>query len=230
MKTIGLIGGISWQSTQEYYRMINEEVVRRLGQGHSARLLLNSLDFHEIETYAATGDMEGLTRMICDAAITLEKAGAHCILICANTMHMIAHKVSEAVKIPLIHIIDATAYEAEAEGIKRLGLLGTKLTMEMPFYHSYLKKNFGIETLVPCEDDRNFIQQTIFSELFAGITREESRQRFLKIISDLSAAGAGAVILGCTEIPLLVKQEHTSVKLYDTTALHSWAAVDYAMG
>jgi aspartate racemase len=229
MKTIGLIGGLSWESTQDYYRHLNEETKKRLGQNHSARIIMYSVDFQDVEECVSNGKMPELTQMMKNIAMTIEKAGAECLMIGANTMHMLAPAITAAIQIPLIHIAEATAKKVLEQGFHKVGLLGTKPTMEMNFYKEILKQH-GIETLIPDASQRDFIQKTIFTELFSGVLNDASRKEMLNIIDQLVAHGAEGVILGCTEIPLLVKQEHTKVALFDTTYIHACAGVDFAIG
>ena len=229
MKTIGLIGGMSWESTAEYYRIINREVNRRLGGHHSAELLLYSVPFGEGQEHMDRGEGDKVSAMLVDAARRLETAGVDMVLICANTMHMYADDVKAAVDIPLVHIGDATAEEIVSKGAKRVGLLGTLPTMEQDFYKGRMTSEYGLEIIVPPEKDRITIHQVILKELCFGTFREESRQAFREIIASLTDEGAEGVILGCTEIPLLVDEEDSSVPLYNTTRIHSLRAVDLAL-
>ncbi|HUT78811.1 MAG TPA: aspartate/glutamate racemase family protein [Polyangia bacterium] len=229
MKTIGLIGGTSWESTQDYYRYLNQEIRKRLGRNHSARIVLYSVDFQDVEDLVAAGRMEGVAALLEDAARRIEAAGADCLMIGANTMHMFAPAVSAAVGIPLVHMVEAAAGEVVKRGFGKVGLMGTRPTMEMGFYKDILARH-GVDVLIPDEAGRGLIQDTIFRELFAGIISVDSRSAMIGIIDDLVRRGAEGVILGCTEIPLLVKQEHTGVPLLDTTFIHSCAAVDFALG
>ncbi len=228
MKTIGLIGGMSWESSAEYYRIINEEVNRRLGGVHSAKVILYSFDFAEIEELQHRGEWEKLTQVIIDAARRLENAGAEVLLICTNTMHKMFDQVQENVKIPMIHIADATAEEIKKKGLKKVGLLGTKFTMEGDFYRKRFEKH-GIETIIPSEDEREVIHRIIYDELVVGIIRDESRKKYLEIIENLKQLGAEGMVLGCTEIPLLIKQEHVDIPVFDTTRIHALKAVDFAL-
>ncbi|HNY07299.1 MAG TPA: aspartate/glutamate racemase family protein [Bacteroidales bacterium] len=228
MKTIGLIGGLSWKSTQEYYRIINQSVAQKAGNHHSAKIILNSLDFGEVERCISNNDFEGLTTLLVAAARSVEKAGADFLLICANTMHFLADAVQAAVAIPLVHIADATIAEIMKKNATSVGLLGTQFTMEQNFYTERIKRQ-GIDALIPELDDRQFIQQTIFNELFFGTINPESKSRFLKIISWLESRGAQGIVLGCTEIPLLIKQNDTTITLFDTTEIHALKAVELAM-
>jgi len=229
MKVIGLIGGMSWESTAEYYRIINETVKERLGGHHSAKILLYSVNFSEIEKLQREGRWEEATDFMCQAAMRVEQGGADCLLICTNTMHKMAAEVQRAVMIPLLHIADATAMEIKKKGIKRVALLGTKYTMEEEFYKGRLRAKYGFEVLIPPEGDRNGINQIIYDELCLGRIEEESKKLFVQIIGGLESKGARGVILGCTEISLLIKGEDTPLELFDTTAIHAQAAVDFAL-
>ncbi|KAB2335663.1 aspartate/glutamate racemase family protein [Bacillus mesophilum] len=228
MKTIGLIGGLSWESTSEYYRIINTAVKNKLGGLHSAKCLIHSFNFEEIADMQRTGKWKKATESMVEAAVKLEQAGAEVIVICTNTMHKMAKEVQEAVTVPLIHIAESTASAIKQQGIKKVALLGTAFTMEQPFYKDILSKH-GIETIIPNEADRKMVHSVIFDELCQGRFLEESRVKYQELISKLEAEGAEGVILGCTEIPLLIKQEHSSLPLLDTTYLHAMAAVEYAM-
>ena len=228
MKTIGLIGGMSWESSAEYYRIINEEVNRRLGGVHSAKVILYSFDFAEIEELQHRGEWEKLTQVMIDAARRLENAGAEVLLICTNTMHKMFDQVQENVEVSMIHIADATAEEIMKKGLKKVGLLGTKFTMEGDFYRKRFERH-GIETVIPSEDEREVIHWIIYDELVVGIIRDESRKKYLEIIENLKQLGAEGVVLGCTEIPLLIKQEHVDIPVFDTTRIHALKAVDFAL-
>ena len=229
MKVIGLIGGMSWESTAEYYKIINETVKERLGGLSSAKILLYSLNFAEIEKLQREGKWAEATEVMRDAARRLEGGGADCVLICTNTMHKMASEVEGAVNIPLLHIADATAMEIKKKKIERVALLGTKFTMEEDFYKGRLMEKFVLDVIIPPQEDRNIINQVIYHELCLGKIREESRKEFLRIIEQLAAGGAEGVILGCTEISLLIKQQDSPVELFDTTAIHARAAVDFAL-
>jgi len=226
---IGLIGGMSWESSAEYYRIINREVRRRLGGVHSARSLMWSVDFGEIERLQHQGDWDALTEKMKDAAIRLERGGADFIVICTNTMHRMADAVTEAVNIPLLHIADPTAQKVKAAGVTKVGLLGTAFTMEQDFYKGRLRDLFGLDVLVPPAPDRRIVHDIIYRELVAGEVLAESRAAYRKIIAGLVAQGAQAVILGCTEIMLLISEEDSAVPLFDTTTIHAIAAVDRAL-
>ena len=228
MKTLGLIGGLSWFSTTVYYKTINQLINQRLGGSHSARLLLYSIDFDDFDALQKKGDWQQIEVMISDIAMRLENAGADCIVMCTNTPHLVADKVSQKIKIPLIHIAEETAKEIAAQEMTKAGLLGTKFTMENSFFKDRLLK-YGIEPLIPDEADRDFIHASIFNELTKGIFKDETKQRFLAIIDKLHNAGAQGVIFGCTEIALLITQADCDVTIFDTTAIHSKAAVDFAL-
>jgi aspartate racemase len=230
MKTIGLIGGMSWESSAEYYRIMNQGVRDRLGPTASARCLLWSFDFSEIERLQHEGDWSGLTDRMTDAARRLETAGADVLLICTNTMHRMADAVQQAVSIPLLHIVDPTADRIKAAGLRRIGLLGTAFTMEQDFYKGRLAAMHGLDVLVPGEAERATVHRIIYEELVAGVINPVSRAAYRDVIAGLVARGAEGIILGCTEIMLLVKPEDSAVPLFDTTALHAQAAVDHALG
>jgi aspartate racemase len=230
MKTIGLLGGMSWESTVDYYRMINEGVKQELGGLHSAQIILHSVDFEPIEKLQHQGDWDGTAKILAQAAQSVERAGADFLLICTNTMHKVAPQVQAAVDIPLLHIADATAKELQAAGVQRVGLLGTAFTMEQDFYKGRLQEVFGLEVLVPDEAGRALVHEVIYQELCLGQVRDASRVEYLRIIDQLAEQGAEAVILGCTEIGMLVKQGDTVVRLFDTTAIHAQRAVGLALG
>ena len=229
MKVIGLIGGMSWESTAVYYKIINETVKDRLGGLSSAKILLYSLNFAEIEKLQREGKWAEATEVMRDAAGRLEAGGADCLLICTNTMHKMASEVEGAVNIPLLHIADATAREIKKRKIERVALLGTKFTMEEHFYKARLREKYVLDVIIPPEEDRNIVNQVIYHELCLGKIREESRKEFRRIIKQLAAGGAEGVILGCTEISLLIKEQDSPVELFDTTAIHARAAVDFAL-
>jgi len=229
MKTIGLLGGMSWESTLKYYRAINTGVQQALGGFHSAKIILYSFDFEPIEQLQAKGDWPGMARELSDAAQRVQEAGADFLLICTNTMHKVAPEIEAAIQIPILHIADATADVLVREGIKTVGLLGTAFTMEQAFYKERLANNYGLKVLVPNEDDRNIIHKVIFEELVLGKIEAESKAEYLRIIDSLAAQGAEGVILGCTEIGMLVNQSDTDVRLFDTTVIHAEKAVEYAI-
>ncbi len=229
MKTIGLIGGMSWESSIEYYRLINEQVRDRLGGNHSAKSVMVSVDFAEIEELQHQGRWAEAADLLAAAARNLELAGADFVVLCTNTMHKVAEEIQNAIHIPFLHIADATAQPILSSGLRNVGLLGTRFTMEESFYKERLKEKFGLNVLIPGEGDREFVHHVIYNELVKGVIKETSRAEFLKIISKLVENGAQGVILGCTEIGLLVKAEDCSVPVFDTTQLHAKAAVDYAL-
>ena len=226
---IGLIGGMSWESSAEYYRIINQAVRERLGGVHSARSLMWSVDFGEIEALQHHGDWDRLTEVMIDAARRLERGGADFLVICTNTMHRMADAVAGAVAIPLLHIADPTAEQIKAAGFTKVGLLGTAFTMEQDFYKGRLQAMHGLEVLTPPAEDRAAVHRIIYGELVAGVVREDSRAVYREVIARLIERGAQAVILGCTEIMLLVSDEDSEVPLFDTTTLHALAAVDRAL-
>jgi amino-acid racemase len=229
MNTIGLLGGMTWHSTIEYYRLINAGVQARLGASHSARCVLYSVEFEEVERLQEAGDWAALNAFMVDAALRVEKAGAEFLLICANTMHRTAPQVEAALSIPLLHIADVTAAEIRKRGLTTVGLLGTRYTMELDFYRERLETRHGLRVLVPEAADRQTVHDIIYDELGRGIIREASRDTYMSIIRGLQDRGAEGVILGCTEIPLLIKQEDYPLPLFDTTALHAAAAVNCAL-
>ena len=229
MKTIGLIGGMSWESSAEYYRVINQETNRRLGGVHSAQCLMWSFDFDAIKHLQHQGEWDKLAEAMKQAAIRLERGGADLLVICTNTMHRLADAVSSAVSLPLLHIADPTAGKIKAAGLQRIGLLGTAFTMEQDFYKGRLQQNHGLDVIVPEEDDRRVVHEVIYKELVLGQIRPESRQAYREIIARLIDHGAQGIILGCTEIMLLVSDEDSAVPLFDTTTIHAVAAVDEAL-
>ena len=228
MKTIGLLGGMSWESTLGYYRAINEGIKKTLGGLHSAKIVMYSVDFAPIEKLQHTGDWEGTAKILSEAAQSIQAAGADFLLICTNTMHKVAPQIEAAIQIPLLHIADATAEILVNGGINSVGLLGTAFTMEQEFYKGRLINNYGLQVLVPNEDDRQIVHRIIYQELCLGKIESNSKAEYLRIIDSLAAQGAEAVILGCTEIGMLVNQTDTDVRLLDTTAIHAEKAVEYA--
>jgi aspartate racemase len=226
---IGLIGGMSWESSAEYYRIINQEMNRRLGGVHSAQCLMYSLDFEEIKRLQHEGDWESLAEGMKEAAARLERGGADFIVLCTNTMHRLADAISSAVGIPLLHIADPTADKIKAADFQRIALLGTAFTMEQEFYKGRLRQHHGLDVIVPDESDRRIVHEIIYKELVLGRITPESRQAYREIIARLVERDAQAVILGCTEIMLLVSDEDSPVPLFDTTTLHAVAAVDRAL-
>lgn len=229
MKTIGLIGGMSWESTTSYYQIINETVKQELGGLHSAKILLYSVDFAEIEHYQATGDWEKSAQVLSDVALKLEKAGADFIIICTNTMHKVAPQIQQRISIPILHIAQATADTLLEQGIQKVGLLGTKYTMTQDFYKEKLLES-GLEVLIPDDSGVEMVNRIIYDELCLGNIQEESKQAYLNIIEQLKNSGAEAVILDCTEIGLLVKQSDTDMPLFDTTLIHAQKAAMQAVG
>lgn len=229
MKTVGLLGGMSWESTADYYRAINEGVKKRLGGLHSAQIAMYSVDFAQIEHMQHEGDWEGTAKILSDAAQKVESAGADFLLICTNTMHKVSPQIEEAIDIPLLHIADATAEVLVGEGIKTVGLLGTAFTIEQDFYKGRLKQRYGLNVLTPNQEDILVVHNVIYQELCQGDVRKESKDEYLRIIESLSNQGADAVILGCTEIGMLVNQSDTNIRLFDTTEIHAESAVKYAI-
>ncbi|BAJ02627.1 aspartate/glutamate racemase family protein [Shewanella violacea] len=229
MKTIGMIGGMSWESTASYYQALNLGIKRELGGLHSAKIALYSVDFAEIERLQHLGEWDQTANILADAARSVEAAGADFFMICTNTMHKVAEFVEQQVSIPLLHIADATAHKLIGDGIKTVGLLGTQFTMEQDFYKGRLTEKFAIEVLTPNIRQREVVHSVIYEELCLGIIKSDSRDAYLAIIEDLYRQGAQAVILGCTEIALLVNQQDTQVPLYDTTAIHAEAAVAFSL-
>jgi aspartate racemase len=229
MKTIGLIGGMSWESSLEYYRLINEGVHTRLGGVSSAKSVMVSVDFAEIEALQRIEDWNEQARLMIQAALQVQAAGADFLVICTNTLHKLADIVQSNIKIPLLHIADAAGQRAVELGMKRVGLLGTRFTMEQDFYRARLMQGFGLEVLIPDAAERETVHRVIYDELVVGIIREESRAAYRQIIAGLAQRGAQGIILGCTEIGLLVQSEDSPVPLLDTTVIHAEAAVDLAL-
>jgi len=229
MKTIGLIGGLSWESSKEYYRIINETVNERLGGLHSAKCILYSLDFAESREIQQTKGWDELTKILIDAAQRLEAAGADIVLICTNTMHKSVPEIQREIHVPVLHIADATAEKVLGKGLKKVGLLGTKMTMEEDFYKGRIRERFGIDVLVPDKDERDFIETVIIDELCVGKMNAASKKRFKQLIGKLVENGVEGIILGCTEIPLLIKQEDVNVPIFDTAEIHAKAAVEFAL-
>ena len=228
MKTIGLLGGMSWESTALYYRWLNEGVKARLGALHSAKIAMVSVDFHEVEVLQHASDWEQAGALLATAAQRVEAAGADFLLICTNTMHKVAPEIQAKIDIPILHLADATAERIRAGGLQKVGLLGTAFTMEQDFYRGRLEEH-GLDVLVPDADERGRVHRVIYDELCLGQVRDPSRQAFLDIIEGLRARGAEGVIEGCTEIGMLVRQQDTPVALFDTTAIHAEAAVERAL-
>jgi aspartate racemase len=230
MKTIGLLGGMSWESTLEYYRVINETVKEKLGDFHSAKCVLYSVDFAELERLQHQGRWEEATELMVDAAQKVKNAGADFIVICANTMHKLADDIQNSIHMPLLHIADVTAEKIKAQGVTKVGLLGTKFTMEEDFYRKRLTQKYGLEVIIPEEAERQFIHKILYDEKSIGEMKRLSKDTFKSIIENLAARGAQGVILGCTEIPLLVDEEDYALPLFDTTLIHAQIAVEYALG
>jgi aspartate racemase len=229
MKTIGLLGGMTWHSTVEYYRLINAGVHKRLGGSHSARCILYSVEFAEIEELQNSGGWDALAGFMVETAKRVEQAGAECVLICANTMHRTADAVASAISVPLIHIADATAADIQKQGLRTLGLLGTRYTMEQDFYRERLEKRHGLKVLIPEKEERDRVHEIIYHELGLGIISKESQKAYVSVIRNLHERGAEGVILGCTEIPLLIGPEDYPIPMFDTTAIHAEAAVSFAL-
>ena len=228
MKTIGLLGGMSWESTELYYRWINEETKHRLGGLHSAPVAMVSVDFQHIEELQHQGNWEAAGEFLAEKALQVEAAGAGFLLLCTNTMHKVAPQIEAAISIPLLHLADATAKRIREAGLNTVGLLGTKFTMEQDFYRGRLEQQ-GLSVLIPAQGDRDIIHRVIYEELCLGKIVADSRKEYLRIIDQLAAAGAEGVIEGCTEIVMLVQQEHTRIPLFDTTAIHAREAVSLAL-
>lgn len=228
MKTIGMICGMSWQTTLEYYKIINEEIALKLGGFHSAKCIMYSVDFDEIESSLVSEDWNRACKILIDAARRLEMAGADFIILCTNTMHKCAEQIQSNISIPFLHIIDATAQEILKNNIKCIGLLGTKYTMEQDFYKSRLEK-YELTVVIPKQEDRTIVNNIIFNELCMGKIFDESKEKYIKIINDMISRGAEGIILGCTEIPLLIKKEDTKIPLFDTGVIHAKKAVELAL-
>lgn len=229
MKTLGLLGGMSWESTATYYRAINEATRLRRGGLHSAPLVLYSVDFHDIEQRQRAGDWDGAGRQLAQAARALQSAGAQALVLCTNTMHKVAAAIEAAVPIPLLHIADATADEVKRAGIASVGLLGTRFTMEQEFYRERLAERHGLRVIVPDAAGRDIVHRVIYDELCQGVVKPDSREAYRRVMAGLAGQGAQAIILGCTEISLLVGANDSPVPLFDTTALHARHAVDWAL-
>jgi aspartate racemase len=228
MKTLGLIGGLSWYSTSVYYRTINQLTNERLGSSHSAKLILFSIDFEEFRILQNTGDWEQVERMLSSLAIRLEDSGADCIVMCTNTPHLVADTIRQKIKIPLLHIAEETAKEIVKQNINKVGLLGTKFTMENSFFKDRLSQ-FGIESIVPDDFDKDYIHDSIFNELTRGLFKENTKNKYLDIIDKLKKDGAKGVVFGCTEFSILINPADCSIPIFDTTSIHSKAAVDFAL-
>ncbi|HFT5241112.1 TPA: aspartate/glutamate racemase family protein [Yersinia enterocolitica] len=229
MKILGLIGGMSWESTIPYYRMINQQVKEQLGGLHSAKIILYSVDFHEIEQLQAKGDWQTAAQVLSDAAVSLKRAGAEVVVVCTNTMHKVADDIEAASGLPLLHIADATAAQIKHQGTRKIGLLGTRYTMEQDFYRGRLTEKHDIEVITPDSADREIINRIIYEELCLGVINEHSRQEYRRIMKTLEQKGAQGIIFGCTEITLLVNAQDATVPVFDTTAIHAKAAAEYAL-
>ena len=229
MKTIGMLGGMSWQSTALYYREINEGIKEKLGALHSAEIILNSVDFEKIERLQQKGDWEATADILGKAARSVELAGADFLIICTNTMHIVAPEITTYLKIPVLHIADATGEKLIEDKISSVGLLGTNFTMEKSFYKGRLSERYGIQTVIPSSEDRVELHRIIYEELCCGVVKQSSRAYYLEVIDKLKTAGAEGVILGCTEIGMLVSEKDTAARLYDTTKIHAERAVNLAL-
>lgn len=230
MRTLGILGGMSWESTAEYYRLINRGVAERLGGLHSARLAMHSVDFADVAALQRAGDWRSAGALLGDAARRLERIGATAIVLATNTMHQVAGDIEAAVSVPLIHIVDPTGEALAQRGVRRAGLLGTRYTMELPFWRERLRERYGIDLVVPGEADRALVHRVIFDELCVGRIDAGSRAQYVAVTERLREDGAEAVIFGCTEIGLLLRPEHVSLPAFDTTALHAAAAVSFSLG
>ncbi|MFS4491952.1 aspartate/glutamate racemase family protein [Maribacter sp. 2308TA10-17] len=229
MKKIGLIGGITWQSTQLYYQYLNTIVAELLGDKHSCECILESVNFAEISAKQGKGEWNALHQQMTEIAVRLENAGAEIILVCANTMHLSADSIKEKINIPLLHIAEVTGKALQEKGCQKVLLLGTKYTMELDFYKDTIKNQFGIEVIIPSKEDREVVHQVIYTELAKGIISEDSKKQYLEIIEKSESEGAEGVILGCTEIPLLIQPEDCDIPVFDTTKIHAQAAVSFAL-
>ncbi len=229
MKTIGLIGGMSWESSAVYYDLINKKVREILGGFHSCKSIMVSVDFAEIEKLQHSDEWEKLDKIMAESAKQLEAAGADIVLLCTNTMHLCAPAILENISIPFLHIAEATGLEIEKKGLKKVALLGTKFTMEKDFYKQYISDNFGIEVIIPTKEEREIIHQIIYQELVHGKIKNESREIYKQIIGNLEERGAEGVILGCTEIPLLISETDVNIPTFDTTTIHAEKAVEWAL-
>jgi aspartate racemase len=229
MKTIGLIGGMSWESSVEYYRIINETTKAKLGGLHSAKSIMYSVDFAEIELLQHQGRWQEAAQVLIDAAKSIENGGADFVVLCTNTMHKVADDIQAHINIPFLHIADATARQIKDSGLNKIGLLGTRFTMEEDFYKSRLTQKYGLDVIIPNAEGREIVHRVIYDELVVGKIRQDSKQRYLDIIQRLVESGAEGIILGCTEIGLLVRDGDCRVPLFDTTKIHAVAAVEYAL-
>jgi len=230
MKTIGLLGGMSWESTREYYNILNKLAHTQFGRSNSCPCLIHSFNFKIIDDLQHQGKWQELAELLIDAVKNLELSGAQILMICTNTMHIVADKIESEINIPLIHIVDAVASDIISRGIKTVGLLGTRFTMEKDFFSGRLKEKHDISCLIPSQEERNLIHKVIYNELIQGLILPESKLQYLEIIENLKAKGAEGIILGCTEIPLLIKQEDPSLPIFDSTGIHAQAAFSIATG
>lgn len=229
MKVIGLLGGMSWESTTEYYKEINSLIKGKLGGLHSAKIVLYSIDFAEIEALQRKGDWDTATQLMISSAQRVCAGGADCLLICTNTMHKMADAVASSISVPLLHIVDVTAEKIRKQGLKKVGLLGTRFTMEQEFYRGRLEKSFGLQVFTPNENDRSIVHNVIYNELCKGVVNDQSKKQYVEIISKLHTEGAEGIILGCTEIGMLISPKDTDIPLFDTTLIHAEAAVEFAL-
>lgn len=229
LKTIGLIGGMSWESSIEYYRMINQDVRARLGGVHSARIIMHSVDFDEYDALMQVDDWDGITDRLITIAKSLQDSGADCLLVCSNTMHKVADRIQSAIEVPLLHIADATGEAVVEAGLRTVSLLGTRVTMEADFYKTRLIQNYGLNVLIPDQGERESIHRIIFEELVLGLIEPGSRGEYVEIIAGLIERGAQGIILGCTEIGLLVRQPDVAVPVFDTAVIHARRAVEFAL-
>lgn len=229
MKTIGLLGGMSWQSTLDYYKLINQQVNTKLGGLHSAKICMVSVDFASLEKNMSAGDWEACAATLIEAGKAVEKAGADCLLICTNTLHKVAPQVNKAINIPLLHIADGAGQVLVENGISTIGLLGTRFTMEEDFYKLRLAERYGLKVIVPNAQDRQRVDKIIFTELCMGTVKNESRDEYIRIMNELKDQGAEAILLACTEIAMLVTAKHTDIPLFDTTAIHAEKAVRFSL-
>ena len=229
MKTIGMVGGLSWESSIEYYKIVNEESNKALGEDNTVQSIMYTVNLHEMIGHMERGEHEILCRKLTEVCQSLERAGADCVLLCTNTMHAFAEQIQERLSVPLLHIADAVGEEIQEKGLDTIGLMGTPFTMEMPFYRNRLKEKFGIHVVTPKESEYAKIYRVITDELTFGVLRQESREYYQSVIRELETAGAQGVILGCTEIPLLIKQKDAKIPVIDSTAAHAKAAVRFAL-
>ncbi|GMN09700.1 amino acid racemase [Croceitalea sp. MTPC9] len=229
MKTIGLIGGMSWESTKVYYEYMNKLVNQRMGGSHSAKIMMSSVDFAQIETLSFSGDWESIGELMAQHALKLEKAGADIIVLCTNTIHLVSDAITKAITIPFLHIADATGKAIQKEGLSKIALLGTKFTMEEDFYTKTLEEKYGLEVLIPEPHDREILQNMIYNELVKGKFTEEAKDKCLQIILKLKSKGVEGVVLGCTELPILIPDGEVEIPTFNTTLIHSKMAVDFAL-